>query len=482
MTLVYAVSPWINTVGRAALLRAGKYISVGVSRSRNFIKWRAYAKKLARSYGSIVGGAGASLGAVAGLSYSAFKKASSVTKPTNMPVARKRPRYSGDQMGNVMKDRGGYTQLQYDKRRTVGRKAGYRKYLDKCLSAQLLTKIDRYQYLSPVGGTTGGYELGYYRPATPASPNSITMFPVYAFDLTMLRDNFNQGATNNYYVGNPLMRLIKLETGVAGNYNFDWISVPGAKPDGSSGTTSDFYPWQIERSPYGDVAAGTITPSPSQAPYEKCMVNWVDIRIGCWGATAKPSRVDVMICRIPDENMQPPVIYQNTVASGASVTKLFGTPADNKTLAEYNKFYSSIVDNLVGNPLNVRQQVSKNKRINVLYSKSYQFNPTETTETDAAGHQTLCKINYNIDSLFEYRQDYEVGVTGGLNDTLNDGNQNTWKIETCARENNVYPRNRKSRIFLIVKGFSNQTTADTSFLPASTPSFDLMVRRKTTII
>lgn len=382
---------------------------------------------------------------------------------------------------HVVQDHGGYVQLSVDPKKRIGHKASKRDHLDKCLEAQLLTKIDRYQYLTNVGDANGKYDLSYYISGT--SPNRQYKMPLYAFDLSMLRDNWNLGSGSGYYVGVPFLRLVKVETGVAGEYNYSWDFMAGAKPDGTTGTTPDFRCWQSERSPYGDYAATGIVPTSAQAPYEKAMLNWADIRIGMWGATNNPSRIDVMICRIPDEDMQPPVTYQDSVLSTATGTTLFNTPSDAKTKAEYNVFWSSMMDNCTGNPLMVRQQVSKKNAIDVLYSRTYQYNPTMSSETDLAGHQTLCKILYDIDSLFDYRQDYMQGIAGGAGvDTITDGNPNVWKVDAGARQNTVYPRNRKSRIFLLIKGFTNQRQSDTAFSAADSPSFDLLVRRKMTII
>lgn len=483
MPLVYAVNPWTRLVG-------GSLIKYGVSRARAAVKWRAYARRLAKGYSALAGGVAGSVAAGVGL-YKRFAvkgKAKSVKMgdPSVTP-SYKRVRYADPgtvtNMGyrHVVNDRGGYVQLVVDPKKRIGRKASKRKHLDKCLEAQLLTKIDRFQFLSGVGDANGKYDLSYY--ISGVSPNRTYRMPLYAFDLSSLRDNWNLGSPNQYFVGVPFLRLVKVETGTAGEYNYNFEFAYGSKPDGSTGLTPDFRCWQSERSPYGDYATTGIVPTSAQAPYEKAMLNWADIRIGMWGATNNPSRVDVMICRIPDEDMQPPVCYQDSVLSTATGTTLFGTPTDVKTKAEWNVFWSSLMDNCTGNPLNIRQQVSKKNNIDVLFSRTYQYNPTMSSETDAAGHQTLCKILYDIDSIFDYRQDYMQGIAGGAGvDSITDGNPNVWKVDAGARENNVYPRNRKARIFLIIKGFTNQRQSDTVYSAAESPSFDLLVRRKMTII
>lgn len=383
----------------------------------------------------------------------------------------------------VMEDAGGYKQVQYDKKKRIGQKCSEREHLDKCLSAQLLTKIDRFQWLSSVGDASGKYFLGCN--LSGAQPNRTVQLPCYAFDLTMLRDNWNLGSPQSYFAGVPFYRLVKTETGTANNWNFGWQTVAGAKPDASTGTTTDFQVWQTERSPYGEYSTTGITPTAAQAPYEKAMLNWCDIRLGMWGATANPSRVDVMICRIPDEDMQPPVTYYDAVTPGAAGITLFGTPTDQKTKAEYNVFWGAMMDNCLGNPLMIRQQVSKKNKINVLYSRTYRFNPTMNNETDAAGHQTLCKMWYDIDALFDYRQDLMERAPGfpvGGPDNIDDANPNQWKIDAASRATQVYPRNRKSRIFLIIKGFTNTNFSTVNNDAFQSCSFDLLVRRKMTII
>lgn len=373
----------------------------------------------------------------------------------------KRPRSS------EIQDESGYVQLTNLGRNTVGRKASQSKKLRKMVEAQMLTSIDRFQYLSPANATNGRYWLSH---APDASAPTKYFFPFYTFDLTSLRSNvFN---STKYCGALPLSRLAR-----GTNDEYTWEPQAGIGPDGIS--TSNF--WQSERVPYNS--------SSSNLPYEKVYLEWADIRLNFWGATTLPSSAEVLLVRFPDDNRCPDGIEcLDTVGAPASLTYTFKHPtlgaADSPNMSdymEYTKFWTSQMDNLVNTTQNVRHQGVDQRGMVVLYRKKIDFNPTATFENDTTGHQYTLKMFVNLDMLCDFKHAVTQGTVSDGIPVANQANVNFWKSDIGANECRSLLKNKESRLFLVIRGLTSVTspyspTGDGT--AAQTASFDVLVRRK----
>lgn len=370
------------------------------------------------------------------------------------PGALKRARPSS----NAVQDHGGYTQLQWLRRSRTGRRKSRNSVLLKALQAQLLTRIDRFQGLTSIKANSA-YSLSYVN----TNPNYYE-FPFYLFDLTSLQGNLN-GA--NTVRARPMMRLCRsanVASGFPVNAYF-WVSY-GTNPVNDK-------QWQIERLPYTATAANV--------PYEKAMLNWADIRMVVQGAANWPSRVDMQLVRFTDDQRAPSAFYDDSsVNAGNTELDLYPPPTGSTATdeySEYTKFWTAHTDNLINNPLVVRGQVQDSKGMVVLHSKTFLFNPTMTTETDTLGHQKVFKHFHNMDSIYSYK----IPITSAASDDIAvslQADATRWPTYTGQTVSHVYPNKQSSRLFLLVKGF----TPGASGVAADNPAFDLMIRRKMTII
>lgn len=380
----------------------------------------------------------------------------------------------------VAKDAGGYQQRASSKI-TVGRKANPRKRAVKALSAQLLTCIDRFQRLSSPTSVTRSYFCGMS--TTGVTPGRTRLLPVYLFDLTSLRVNIQcAGSTTQESFSNPFYRLRQSESATGGSiYAFDRVA--GSTPDWSVATNTNpqitsSFTWSRERVPYNT--------NVSNSPYEKCMLNWADIRLHLTGAQAVPSEFRVSLVRFKEG-----IVGPTWVRTAADADQ---TPYDSSSIdaSEQTKFWDKFVAPLCQGSMahagGTTQSIA-DADMRVIYSKRIVFNPTMTTETDATGHEHVLKLWYNMDMVGDYtRPDvYDVtnfagvsGVAGGGITFNND--VNWWELQRQAMSCAPVLRNHGSRVFLLITAKTDCDLDGASETAANHPSFDLMVRRKTTVI
>lgn len=395
------------------------------------------------------------------------------------------------------------------KRRTVTDYSGYRQLrkvargdhcghlirrqdkLNKAVEAQLLTNIDRFQWMSSMNDTFGAYWLSARRygpasnPAVVATAANIKM-PLYMFDLTSLRINHNNGST---WSGVPFMRLCR---GVSthGTYPncYYWDPVDGIVNCNANGVPSTSKLWQTERTPY--------TGNDPNSPYEKCMLDWADIRFQLWGTGKQPSTVEISIVRIPDVDLGPESFYvQGTLPTDTQATLRpvpLGT-TDSTRLGKYTKFWTALLDRQIASDQVVRHQAADSNGMVYMYNKRFEFNPTATYENDATPHQVTHKIFYNMSMLGDYRSEGlgTGGYVDGFNpDVLTDIEKgvNSWPVIQGNKASTPQLRNTNSRVFLMIRGIQysqaigEANTGDPIETSDWCPSFDVQIRRKITII
>jgi len=263
------------------------------------------------------------------------------------------------------------------------------------------------------------------------------------------------------------MRLRHTESG--NFYNFNHNGCDGYKPDGTTGTGTDFKWWQDDQFPYSNSAANS--------PYETAMVDWAEIHMPIWGATQNPSSVEVSIIRFVDPDVQPLALCYD--AAAAANYNPYPEPAstDITRFDKFQKFWATHVDNTNGNFIKKVDYQKLPSGFRVLKRQVFQFNPTSTYENDTAGHQKIFKLFMNINEVTSYvGQDDRISqpsVSAGAN-------INTWPTSTTLNNQLPVCGNPKARLFLMIRG--QTASVDPGNDPAQAPSFDLMIRRKYTVI
>lgn len=386
-----------------------------------------------------------------------------------------RKRYRDDEYNVTVVDGSGYRQLTRLPKQIVGAPLARQEVINRHTEANMQARIDRFQWLGKSSASQGPYWLSY----CPNDATTLTQYylPLYTFDLTSL--GTNTGVDGNgavtYWNGIPFLRLRRDAT----NPNaYNWQTQYGLTNDGITPTRT----WTYESLPY--LAAQENT------PYDKAFLRWADIRLQLWGATGNPSSVEVMLVRFTDEHVAPP--SYESVDGGANVLITHPVPETPATVssstsgdfAQYQKFWTSHLDNLVSNPNMMRLKFTDSKGMSVIYRKKIDLNPTASYETDTSGHQyTLC-INYLMDMIGNYNHFNSSSVRGD-GQVADLSNPNQWPQEVTIKENHSVLCNRNSRVFLVIKGLASKSTEPSLVGAGNTvdnASFDLMVRRCVTLL
>lgn len=385
-------------------------------------------------------------------------------------------------------DTAGYRQLRRGRKRS-GRRLNRRTKVMKASEAQLLTKIDRFQFWSAISAGVGRYFIGSKYDDT----NTVVHLPIYAFDLTALEHNLSGGVTLQSF---PFMRLTR-NYSTAGTYpsQYVWAPIYGYKNGDTFNATThaitstvypENYKWQVERTPYSGLAA-------ADSPYEKAYLDWADIRLQMVGAKSLPSVIEVMLVRFTDPSIVPSAYeYDGTNQRDRWPPPTPTTGTIGNEAAEYTKFWTAMLDRQIMSDAMVRHQGADTKsKMQVVQYKKFDFNPMIDTETDKSPHQCVYKHFHRMDGIYDYRM--PVGAAPGAGSTPYIDSFNPEDLKDVDKGANAYPtiqassscstflRNPESRLFLLIRGlfYDKSGTAEST---DTAPSFDLLVRRKITII
>jgi len=364
----------------------------------------------------------------------------------------------------------GYHQLYYVRPDRIGARLSKRAVALRALEAQLLTKIDRWQNVNANGlAGNGALELSAY------TAGNWQYHPFYLFDLTSLEKNIKD-PVNGYYRWSYPMQRLQRDTSATGDLNrWRWVTQAsdGGVPGVTWGVSTDPSIWSLERAPY-------LNTSSTNVPYEKCFLNWADIRIAMTGATAFPSSVEIGICHFTDEARMPPArfIEQTSAGAGTVYAMYDDAGAADEDYAEYSRFWQSIVDDCAVNPLMTRGTGGDRHGWKILHRKKFDFQPTMTTENDSLGHQKIYKLFYNMGEVKNYRTPKE-SAAGDVVPAASQFNPQKFASENVARgECNVLPQHTTARKFLYINFFVSKSSSFSS----NSPIFDIMVSLKVTLI
>lgn len=384
-------------------------------------------------------------------------------------------------------DYSGYRQLRKKKRAdAVGRVLPNAAKITKVVEANNVTLIDRFQYMNPICAVKGYYSCS----AAMDTGNNIIQLPLYLFDLTSLRKNRQSSSLTDQW-SYPFMRLVRnLPSNPTDPNLYQWYYQVGATNTTTDGAASSSVKWQFERGPYD-----------TNFSYyrEKVFLDWADIRLQMWGARVLPSGIEVSIVRFTDPELQPSAGYENTGGTSSNYSPVPTSASDARLKSKYTKFWTALTDNQVGSSQLVRHQAADTDGMVRLYTKYFDFNPVATYEADTAitpgatpnpaVHQAEHKIFYNMGMLGDYRPEqggagsYEDGLNANVLDDVNKIG-NAWPTVATIDQTIPVLRNRESRVFLMIRGFQYCPATSAGGYTDSekyVPSFDLQVRRKTTI-
>lgn len=347
----------------------------------------------------------------------------------------------------------------------------------KTVAAHMQRYIERFQRCSAGNSTVGAYALSYFRSGAAGTPYRM---PVYLFDLTAVNNNVYVPDTGSLIlcggaVGSRLAR--DQGTGIVApqRHSFFTEKIEGL---GSEGTAVS--QWTLEDRSTSTTSIGTSS-----------LINWFDIRMMFYGACKRPSRVRVDIVRFTEDAVCPTALYQRLDNGNTYYQHV--EPRDSELNEGDHKMWDDMwlqwTSQLIGNPIS-RRGTGKKAPIDVMYSKTFDFQPTVSTEDDRRGHQREFYLRYNVDKVHMYDEGGIQEVTTDIDPgvpVVNDAipqvtademiNPNKWSNNDRSL-NSCFPAN-KGRTFLIVSGMTMEQNADgTDFDADKHASFDIILRRK----
>lgn len=348
-------------------------------------------------------------------------------------------------------------------------------YIDRWNNATLSTLPYGAMFLDYVPDAATTPSQYYY----PAYVFDLTSFPNYMFPPT----NAAAPTTPGTYCPIVARRLSRLVN--------DSIVYPYVK--------AGDYATQVQISKNREDAANVVTWQTERrdqlAPSFNCesvFLEWVDIRMIMYGATQNPTWVQVQLVSFDEEYCPSMQLVTGVDADAAEAStaalnfedepgRNFGPSVAGQVTVEphierWNNMWNEATDRLVGNPITKRGQSRTPSRMRVLYSKVFEFQPTQSTESDATPHEHQFHLFWNAQRVIDLTNN----AYGQADvDVTEVANPNEWERYIFGAKT-VSPKHPQ-RVYLLVKGhtpkaagFADAATTKNAFAP----SFDLIIRRK----
>lgn len=282
------------------------------------------------------------------------------------------------------------------------------------------------------GGAGGGVGR-YYRIGQETATANITRYPVYMFNLTTL-PQFIAGTYRNQGIG---FRMQNDPTATS-NANVTWVPVDSMNLAGTTGSNAFFQPINSD--------VGGVT---GQA-FPKALMEYITLRYTMRGPRARPTKFTVQI-------IQP--------------FKWFRALPDNFGAYDHdhNTVWVSMANRLSAN---MCQNLPQSTRApwKVWYNKTYEIQPTSTTEGDVGGHDVHQRHYWKCNRVLNYRQEgsnepLDVGQFGDLNLASYEGGRRLSFTPSFG-----------SQLYLLVTAYS--PCSETAFDSLIHPSFDLSIEKK----
>lgn len=320
--------------------------------------------------------------------------------------------------------------VQYTQQKTVrfnkGKKLSSRSLIDRTVMAGSGTV--QYAFRNYVNGNTGaflGNNLGQWIDSgiTPVR----RFLPLYVFSLDNIAPD---GAfPSNYF---PSCRRAYMDTTGALDGVVQWVDIVGGLANGSTSV----YPYRISDA------------DPVQTNASKLMLEWMDIKMNIMGARTNPTRVDVNIVEVQDEDYDPFVFDAARPATYVS---------------DENAYWSWYISRYTCNEIHSRVSPRLRKQpFKTLMFKSFRFQPTSTTESDVRGHIITPKIFWRPNRMCDYSS---AGVQAvPLDDALISTNQTSANVGPARSSRPV----RKQLLMIVgamapLVGVGGNAATDASF-------------------
>lgn len=341
----------------------------------------------------------------------------------------------------------------------VSRKRGRKmrkniKNIYKLTDSQRGYQIFRWQNMNPFFTSShGANKLMYTRNTT----NGLLYYPVHIYDLSTLRSDYdnNVGPIN----GNG-------STGSGG------IITVGSGPTISVGSATGI--GLIDNNTnQGGTTAGT-----SGAWVSETLINnkklsgsndimeWIEVRLLCYGRLSRPTRYRVELCQIPSEQYNPYSINSN-VFNGTVLNPVIMTDAV--------AGWQAVMAPFGYNPLHKFDAQNNEKQIfKTIMSEDFIL----ASDSADDGSDNIAKARQvNFFWRCNRRQNYGWQTGGGYNPVDIAGNDDDYVTQSGDLRNGPH---YKSRIYLVVRAMSDliEQAGAPTWSATSHPSYDIIIRKK----
>lgn len=353
-------------------------------------------------------------------------------------------------------DHSGTGVLRHYKKKT-GRYKPFSAKVSALLKCQVAPQIESWRDL------TNGYDAGGSKILSLAKADATTdtTFPVHIYELNNL-NNKQSGALPGI-TGTGCWFLKRQDT--TGNFYLE--NLTHQNNDNSGGT----YGWEI------DFRNGANADNTTPYAY----LDWVDIRLMFSGPRKYPCRVKVQLVRFLEEDCCPGM-YQTTnvvtVAPTAATIRQDPTSRPD-AVSEWNQMWLEYTGALLNNPINTRSQYHNGKKIAVLKSCQFDFQPRDTSDdgpTGGVGDVKVLKWFNRVEKNYKFTEVQDVSTQIDADEQLvpQEG------FTTLAPQYTTSPHN-KARLFLIISAtvpVTNSTAQPVTSTADVYASYDILLRRK----
>jgi len=237
-----------------------------------------------------------------------------------------------------------------------------------------------------------------------AAANAAVYWPVYMYNLTAI----GQGTV----AVTPFWRMYSTNTN-----SVRWISRNGQDALGISNNS-------LQSRNIGGIGGGVIS--------EKSYLDWARMRFTLYGAKNRPMTIRIRIVKILDESLQP-----------ENAAQTLATPNENQK----NAAWFSYMKSLVAHPIAGGSTVVLNKNLQIISTKTYTFNPSNTTDSDPDPEHRTVDWFKRLGMRIDYR-----GTTQAINYLSNGSIVDGGVQATDANQTAIsgYPSKAKDNLYVLI--------------------------------
>lgn len=272
--------------------------------------------------------------------------------------------------------------------------------------------------------------------------------PVHIYDITSVVNTIAGTITPG--IPGYELSFITTNPGVVSPTQVSFVPLNGTGPTGA--LTSGW--WQLEDS----LAASTSTVN---QPHRRCLQDWTQAKLFCYGATNSVTEWIVEFIQIKEDAYHPDFVATLPASSGGK-----------NYLGASIAFWEAYAKAQMSHPIQSSAPMKRND-YKVLKTIRWTTQPRLSNETDAnLGHVKQLDIFYHMNRIckFDWNEDAV---------DPNPAGSSVYAQELGQMSTTVHP---KARIYMTIRSTNTSYNNNTVPTTAQTPTYDLLLRKKITVL